>query len=536
MLGLLLDLAVLAKAAHDIWAATAVYFTVLLMVAVLFAAELWDRDSAGFQIKSFLLALPMLIAFGASFHYSITPSESFSELMDVVFSMAIFFVAQQLFRDRKNIFIFLSVISPLFPLEFLLHLREKLQFGWTVGVSGTLLNSNVSAVFHLFWIPLVVLSAQIFNVENKSTKILIGLVSFCLLGTLALVQSTSALLCIILGLPIMIGWPQLKEWKESNGTWFYGLTFLIGFIFCWFFGIKLSEVFSNHAWRTSYYYTSRFVWWKSGWAMFLDSPWFGVGLGNFPNAYLAYKIGAGVSTLFPHSFIVGLLAETGVVGFFAAGLFFFSWLSAAMRFYDDDDRRPFILGVILVLIFCGFNVGLEYFAILIALAIFMGIASAGTDDLLWKPRKSEAIIVGAVCLFAIPYIVAPFLASQKVVNGYDLLKTAPRSDEAIKYFTDATELDSRSSSAFVGLATTYAQRAMVSHDPKEFETAINYQLRAIERDRLSAQRWWELGAYLEAVGDFAKAKGAYARAAQYDLTNKKFQQDKERLATISASS
>jgi O-antigen ligase len=59
----------------------------------------------------------------------------------------------------------------------------------------------------------------------------------------------------------------------------------------------------------------RMAHWQAGWAMFLDQPWFGVGAGNYPDAYARYFIPGWPEALgHAHNYYLNTLAEMGLVG------------------------------------------------------------------------------------------------------------------------------------------------------------------------------------------------------------------------------
>lgn len=56
--------------------------------------------------------------------------------------------------------------------------------------------------------------------------------------------------------------------------------------------------------------------WQAAWYMFLDSPWLGVGIGNYAEAYPRYYLDNWVDPLgHAHNYYLNTLAELGVVGF-----------------------------------------------------------------------------------------------------------------------------------------------------------------------------------------------------------------------------
>jgi putative inorganic carbon (HCO3(-)) transporter len=59
----------------------------------------------------------------------------------------------------------------------------------------------------------------------------------------------------------------------------------------------------------------RMAHWQAGWYMFLDHPWFGVGAGNYADAYPAYYVGPWREALgHAHNYYLNMLAELGIVG------------------------------------------------------------------------------------------------------------------------------------------------------------------------------------------------------------------------------
>jgi putative inorganic carbon (HCO3(-)) transporter len=59
----------------------------------------------------------------------------------------------------------------------------------------------------------------------------------------------------------------------------------------------------------------RMAHWQAGWYMFLDQPWFGVGAGNYADAYDGYFLPGWTEALgHAHNFYLNMLAELGVIG------------------------------------------------------------------------------------------------------------------------------------------------------------------------------------------------------------------------------
>jgi O-antigen ligase len=76
------------------------------------------------------------------------------------------------------------------------------------------------------------------------------------------------------------------------------------------FDVRTVEVTSDN-WAV----VERMAHWQAGWYMFLAHPWFGVGAGNYAQAYPQYFVGSWIEPLgHAHNYYLNMLAELGVVG------------------------------------------------------------------------------------------------------------------------------------------------------------------------------------------------------------------------------
>ncbi len=76
------------------------------------------------------------------------------------------------------------------------------------------------------------------------------------------------------------------------------------------FDVRTVEVTSDN-WAV----VERMAHWQAGWYMFLDHPWFGVGAGNYAQAYPDYYVSSWIEPLgHAHNYYINMLAELGVVG------------------------------------------------------------------------------------------------------------------------------------------------------------------------------------------------------------------------------
>lgn len=94
------------------------------------------------------------------------------------------------------------------------------------------------------------------------------------------------------------------------------------------FGVLLSRIDPTSSSKTERIYI-----WEGSWRMFLEHPWFGVGLGAFSRVYPDYRVSAAhePNVSFAHNLLLNLLAETGVPGLAAFIAILATWLRQARK-------------------------------------------------------------------------------------------------------------------------------------------------------------------------------------------------------------
>lgn len=441
--------AALFKGAHDLWAATLSYCVILVLAGSIFVKS---RKPTYFGIL-----IPILIVitvFSISFWNAVNPSESLLELLDWFCAILLFFVSIQLFREPGTIKKWILIMIPLFWI--LLFIPQPL------------INPNILTGFLLFWIPVF-----IYQVLQKPRQLfwLGGLVP-ALIG-FALCRSLWGWACLFLGAAL---------WFSVHKKNIFTLLFGLGAV-----GVLAGLNFESAAIQ------DRIVWWKAGAAMVSDFPWFGVGLGNFPSAFLAYENSPTLNTLFPHNYFIGLLSETGFIGIMSVMLLFAGWLQIVIKNKNQiKERLPFVYGVGLSLLFSLFHIGLEYFINLMMLGIFAGITIAPFLEKNVMPRLSVKIVAVALIFISIPYIVSPFRASQNVIYAQHQMDEK-KYDEAITTLSLAADLDPLSFEAQRGLAKSYFLKG-------DRDKAILHQQKALQLNKLSPELMRELSVYSSLKG------------------------------------
>ncbi len=479
LLGGVVAFSALAHGAHDIWAATLVYLAVLLLSSSFLILHAARPRSPGIHIDLAFPAGVVLVAFALSFLKSAHPSESLLELLDWTAAFLLFFLAQNIFLTEGARRVFLGTMVPVLWVQLVWHLLPRFSGPYFAETPGTLINPNLEAAFLLLWVP------PLWSIANRPSRSVGRWFWWSGLGaallSLVFTFSTWALVCLAVG--ALFEMARRNSGRAAHLRAGALLIFITALLVFKFLPAARGGIFAPYA------STDRLAWWAAGLRMFQDHPWLGVGLGNYPSAYLAYRAGPVQNTLFPHSFMVGLLAETGIVGMGALVFFVVAWWRQTAAARCSEEGRPYFYGLLLFFLFSAASLGMEYLVNLEVCGIFSGIAVAVAGfRQKWKPRMSAALLVTALAVAAVPFIVSPFLASRNVVAGNEDLK-AGNVDSALRLFSGAVDLDPLSSEAHRGWAAALRKK-------KDWEGAIHHQKRAVELDRFNPALHVELKAYL----------------------------------------
>jgi len=516
-LGVIVSFAALAHGAHDLWAAGLVYLAALAC-AVWTVVRGASEEGPG-VFTAFLIPLFILIGvFACSFSRAVNPEESVLALADWTAAGLLFWVGLHAFRTEGGARLFSAVIVPSVWAQFLIDVSQKLSTGSLLTLSeptGSLVNANLEAAYLILWIP--VFYHLMRRKQGSLEAFYWGSGFLAAVGGLLLVSSTWAVICLLVAIPWWNGPAVLLRWvreRRTSAIWIgLAMTVLAGGLI-WY---KFHEVFAH--WspplppRES---TTRLDWWRSGLLMFRDFPWLGVGIGNYPSAYLAYKVGAGQHTLYAHSLPVSLLAETGLFGIAAAGFFGVMWSWCVRSHWNDcEDRWPFALGAILFFLFSVISVSFEYLSNLAAAFLLLSLVVSPAVCQPRRLRRSIVFIVSAVAVAALPFLASLFMASERVVSGQESLK-GEKLPEAIAHFSSAAELDGLNWEAERGWAAALFQEFQKSRESQTLEAAVAHQRKAVRLNRLQGALWWELGVYLQAKGGswLVEAASCYQKASE----------------------
>ena len=425
----------LANGAHDLWAATIVYWAVLAALAAVVARASLREEPLSRDFLPALLVLAAALALSAC--RAGNPAQAVFACTDWLAAMAVFWLSLQAFRSEKSVRFFTALVAPLFWLELAVIVYQRYAVHYLVPipkttlnpgvpeiwillsytVPGTMVNSNAAAAFHLLWLPVLARRAlDERGGDGRRSPFWSASAICCLLGII-LLNSTSAIICLLLGAPFIAGPKRVADWvrrrprlaRTALAVVISAAAVLI------LHKIMRSDDGTGHAIPLASK-ISRLGWWLAGLKMFRDHPWLGVGPGNFPSAFLAYKPAGVPNTLFAHSFPVEWMAETGSAGLAGLMIFLAAWLGRLRRRRDGDQARwPFLLGAAMILSYTTINIGFEYLVNLLGLALFMGVAVAPAAEARWRPTRLVAALTATLCLTAAAYACVPFLSSRFLV-------------------------------------------------------------------------------------------------------------------------
>ena len=460
------------KGAYDLWSSLVYTLVVLATLSFWFLRSAWRSETI--PISPWVPVGIGGLGLAASLVSPIIPAESWTIYPSWVAALLVFPIAVYAFERDDAFDSFLRFLVPFFWVQAAFVLREQVIGGFIDQSPGLLYDANASAAFHVAWIP--VLADKVIR-SKQSPYWTIGLIAA--VAGFAGAQSVWGWIALSATLPWFF--PQRFGRKEKSAV-----ALIVCVLALWKFSAS----------------SDRFGWWMAGLRMFADHPFAGVGLGGYPGAFLAYRVGDGLNTTSPHSVVIQLLAETGIFGFGAI-----CWMGAVLfkgRKPLPESRRGMALGAGALLLFSLVSVCFEIPVNLLTLSILMGAVCSGHAVRSAIPRKAVAVAVVVMAIAITPFLLAPLQASRLIVSGKAALQVGD-SETAGRLFENASSLDSRSFEA-----RRWEARAAFAVEGAE--EAVALQREAIGLNPLNGVLWMELGTYLSDTGYAAEAKAADERA------------------------
>ena len=320
-----------------------------LATLVGFVAHLAVSGGRGFRWKRtpldlpiFLLALSYIVAFGVGAVRGVAAAGSVRELTSVLSIFLFYFLTVQLIRSRRD----LSLITAAFVLgsvflaavSLYLYMQGRVHFPWgtlarapmaerTLRLQGFSGNPNAYATLFTMVLPLSIFLAA--GPQRRWARVVSVTVTVLLAVAVALSFSRSAYLAVLTSSAVTV---LYLTWQREvraavkplvvAGLCLLGLLVVLGSTGA------LGAVHNRlESFRDPTSLADRRYQYPAAWRMLVENP-LGVGLGAFRSESEAY---GGVPNRGAHNSILGLVAQTGVLGVAAIVLFLFAQLRGLLR-------------------------------------------------------------------------------------------------------------------------------------------------------------------------------------------------------------
>ncbi len=163
---------------------------------------------------------------------------------------------------------------------------------------GPLVTPGALAALMILLIPLSFVFAW---VHSGFKRILFSLLTLLMVLGLWSTQSVGALVCLTLAVLAVLGFRKSRLW--ILGSLVLGLAGI--------FKMVAMRGLQSWIWAA---FSMRLDLWKSAWALFLQHPFLGSGLGTFGEVYQQSGLSLDIGARFAHNLLLQLLVETGLTG------------------------------------------------------------------------------------------------------------------------------------------------------------------------------------------------------------------------------
>ncbi len=169
--------------------------------------------------------------------------------------------------------------------------------------------------------------------------------------------------------------------------------------------------------------------WHKAWLMFLESPFMGVGIGNYGWRSFHYQALPEFSALpaeilfhHSHNLIMQVLAELGAAGLLLLVLLAASWLRPLLPLWKDPAHWLILALITVLFLHSNIEYPLWYSYFLGIAAILIGLGSKGTLKVGFTPSLGQ-FTAGVVLSFSGAMLVITLLGFQNIINVHRLVVT-----------------------------------------------------------------------------------------------------------------
>lgn len=169
--------------------------------------------------------------------------------------------------------------------------------------------------------------------------------------------------------------------------------------------------------------------WRKAWLMFLESPLWGVGIGNYGWYSFTYQalpefsaLPAGVLFHHSHNLILQVLAELGATGLLLLVFMAVSWLRPVLPLWKNPAHWLILALIIVLFLHSNIEYPLWYSYFLGIAAILIGLGSKGALKIEFTPSLGQ-LTAGVTLSFSGAMLIITLLGFQDISNVYRLVVT-----------------------------------------------------------------------------------------------------------------
>ena len=421
--------------------------------------------------------------------------------------------------------------------------------------------ANLLAAFVNLLLPLAL--CQVFSTKNKAARILVGLMVFANLSIVYFSSSRGGLLASLAAIFIFcMGWfwyvsdrarsMAEKVWKFLRSRFFLlGVILLVGVALAIWVMLPLLSIRGDATHGPLL--QSRTLFWSAVWKTFLSSPWLGIGPGVYPSAYLQFnEIPPDRPYLHAHSVPMNILAESGLIGFLGAAIFFGVLLRKlwgsrkGLKFAQRARWVAISASLVGVSVHSLVDNFLPYPSVSLVIIVFVAIlisqAKHADSEIENSPNNSFSVwclVLPGICVLGFfAYSLRAYLDSERAVNAAwagDWQTTSVEFDNAIDHdpglglywfeqgytqgvlaaqgnddaLTKSIAFYERGLSHEPHYSLHYANLSALTWQAGDHNSAIARLEHAIEQAPHMPIFYFNLGIYHETLGDFESATQAY---------------------------
>ena len=172
--------------------------------------------------------------------------------------------------------------------------------------------------------------------------------------------------------------------------------------------------------------------WRKAWLIFMESPFWGIGIGNYGwygfnyQALPEFSVSKNLFIHHSHNLIMQVLAELGVAGLLLLVLMAAAWLRQALPLWKNPSHWLIFASVIVLLLHSNVEFPLWYSFFLGLAAILLGFGNEGATKTTFTPWLGQ-LAAWAILLLSGAILAITFLGFQDISRVYQAFSiSAPR--------------------------------------------------------------------------------------------------------------